>query len=131
MDPSSRPSDPALWERLRAICDPLPLTTSKRSHGELAWSVGQGSKTRQFATTWDHHHDDRNAVVFAAPPGAQEQPMAADPDTYFRPPYVGAKGWVGMYLDRGPVDWDVVELHLTDAHESLAPPSGRRGKGEG
>jgi hypothetical protein len=121
VDPSSRPSDPALWKRLRAICDDLPLTTSKLSHGELAWSVGQGSKTRQFATTWDHHHDDRNAVVFAAPPGAQEQLLAADLDTYFRPPYVGAKGWVGMYLDRGPVDWDVVELHLTDAHALMSP----------
>jgi hypothetical protein len=121
MDPSSRPSDPALWERLRAICDDLPLTTSKLSHGELAWSVGTKSKARQFATTWDHHHDDRNAVVFAAPPGAQDQLLSASPDTYFRPPYVGAKGWVGMYLDRGPVDWDVVELHLTDAHALMAP----------
>lgn len=116
MDPSARPSNPELWQRLREICDGLPLTTSKLSHGELAWSVGAGSKTRQFATTWDHHHDDRNAVLFAAPPGAQEQLITARPDTYFRPPYVGAKGWVGYYLDRGPVDWDEVELHLTDAH---------------
>lgn len=116
MDPSARPSNPELWQRLREICDGLPLTTSKLSHGELAWSVGGGSKARQFATTWDHHHDDRNAVLFAAPPGAQEQLITARPDTYFRPPYVGARGWVGYYLDRGPVDWDEVELHLTDAH---------------
>jgi len=83
--------------------------------------VGTKSKARQFATTWDHHHDDRNAVLFAAPPGAQEALVAAEPERYFRPPYVGAKGWVGMYLDTGPVDWDLVALHLTDAHALLAP----------
>jgi hypothetical protein len=95
----------------------------KTSHGELAWSVGSGSGARQFATTWDHHHDDRNAVVFAAPPGAQEHLVASDPDRYFRPPYVGGRGWVGMYLDRGDIDWDLVELHLSDAHALMAMPS--------
>ncbi|MFZ4720717.1 MAG: MmcQ/YjbR family DNA-binding protein [Ilumatobacteraceae bacterium] len=114
-----RPSDPAVWEHLRELCDPLPGTSVKTSHGELAWSVavgGKASKTKQFATTWDHHHDDRNAVVFAAPPGAQDDLIAARPDLYFRPPYVGGRGWVGMYLDTGPIDWDLVALHLADAH---------------
>ncbi len=121
MGPSERPSDPAAWDRLREICDSLPETSVKTSHGELAWSVGTGTKGRQFATTWDHHHDDRNAVVFAAPPGAQEQLIAADPTRYFRPPYVGGRGWVGAYLDLLPVDWDVIELHLADAHAVMAP----------
>jgi hypothetical protein len=111
-----RPSSPELWERLSGICLDLPGVTQKTSHGELAWSVGSGRKARQFATTWDHHHDDRNAIVFAAPPGAQEQLVSAAPDRYFRPPYVGGRGWVGYYLDVEPVDWDMVELHLADAH---------------
>lgn len=118
---SGRPSDPAAWDRLRAICTALPGVTEKVSHGELAWSVGTGRKARQFATTWDHHHDDRNAVVFAAAPGVQESLIAADPDRFFRPPYVGSRGWVGLYLDVAPVDWDQVELHLTEAHALLAP----------
>jgi hypothetical protein len=131
MGPSDRPSDPVVWQRLRAICDALPSTSVKTSHGELAWSVGSGSKARQFATTSDHHHDDRNAVVFAAPPGAQEQLIAAAPHNYYRPPYVGGKGWVGLYLDHGPIDWDMVELHLGDAHALMAPPEGtaRRPRG--
>ncbi len=121
MGPSERPSDPGAWERLREICDALPDTSVKTSHGELAWSVGIGSKARQFATTWDHHHDDRNAVLFAAPPGAQEQLIVGDATRYFRPPYVGGRGWVGAYLDVDPVDWDVIELHLCDAHALMAP----------
>lgn len=116
MSTTDRPSSPELWARLRAICDDLPDVSDKLSHGELAWSVGSGRKARQFATTWDHHHDDRNGVLFAAPPGAQEQLVAADPDRYFRPPYYGSCGWVGMYLDIADVHWDAVELHLGDAH---------------
>lgn len=115
-----RPTDPALWAALREVCTNLPNVTEKVGHGELTWFVGAGRKARQFASTWDHHHDDRNAVVMAAPPGAQEQLIAGDPTTYFRPPYVGGRGWIGIYLDTGNVDWDRVELHLRDAHALFA-----------
>ncbi|MEQ1699488.1 MAG: MmcQ/YjbR family DNA-binding protein, partial [Ilumatobacteraceae bacterium] len=82
MRPADRPSSPEAWARLREICDQLPDVTDKISHGEIAWSVGKGRMARQFATTWDHHHDDRNAVVFAAPAGAQAQLVAAEPSRY-------------------------------------------------
>jgi hypothetical protein len=120
MSPDARPSDAAAWDALRSICDGLPDVSEKTSHGELAWSVGSGTRARQFATTWDHHHDDRNAVVMAAPAGAQERLVADDPARYFRPPYVGSRGWIGVYLDTGDVDWDLVELHLRDAHATIA-----------
>jgi hypothetical protein len=120
MSPGVRPSDPAAWETLRAICIALPNVTEKTSHGELAWFTGAGKRARQFATTWDHHHDDRNAVVMAAPPGVQERLVADEPARYFRPPYVGSRGWIGVYLDTGEVDWDLIELHLRDAHATIA-----------
>lgn len=114
-----RPSDPAAWDRLRTICESLSDVTSAMSHGELAWSAGRGRRARQFATTWDHHHDDRNAVLVAAPPGVQESLVEQHPDRYFRPPYYGGRGWVGIYLDTPDVDWDLVELHLRDAHATI------------
>ena len=120
MPPDARPSDPAVWDALRAICGALPDVSEKTSHGELAWFAGSGTRARQFATTWDHHHDDRNAVVMAAPPGAQERLVADDPARYFRPPYVGSRGWIGIYLDTDDVDWDLIELHLRDAHATIA-----------
>jgi hypothetical protein len=119
MSPDARPSDPAVWDALRAICCALPDVSEKTSHGELAWFASSGTRARQFATTWDHHHDDRNAVVMAAPAGAQERLVADDPRGYFRPPYVGSKGWVGVYLDTGDIDWDLIELHLRDAHATI------------
>ncbi len=120
MPSESRPSDPAAWEALRGICAALPEVSERTSHGELAWFVGSGTRARQFASTWDHHHDDRNAVVMAAPAGAQERLVADDPERYFRPPYVGSRGWIGVYLDTGDVDWDLVELHLRDAHATVS-----------
>jgi len=120
-----RPSAPDVWQRLQAICHDLTNVSEKTSHGELAWSVGTGAKARQFATTWDHHHDDRNAVLFAAPPGAQEQLVLAQPTRYFRPPYYGSRGWVGIYLDVAPIDWDLVELHLADAHAHIGHPQAK------
>jgi hypothetical protein len=122
----SRPSNPAAWTRLEAICAALPHVGERISHGERAWFVELGKRSRQFATTWDHHHDDRNAVVMAAPVGAQQHLIEDAPERYFKPPYVGAQGWIGIYLDTTDVDWDLVELHLRDAHAVISEKLGRR-----
>jgi predicted DNA-binding protein (MmcQ/YjbR family) len=73
-------------------------------------------------TSADRHHDDRRAVWLAAAPGAQEVLVDGAPDRFFRPPYVGHRGWIGIYLDV-PVDWDELERLVADAHEVVA---GRR-----
>src|SRR5918997_3804585 len=102
-------------QRVRSICLALDGTTEKLSHGEAAWSV----RGRQFATMAEKHHDDRVSVWFAAEPGAQEVLVAGDPERFFRPPYVGQRGWVGAYLD-APVDWDELAGLLADAHRLIA-----------
>ena len=112
----NRPSDPAKTERLRRICTALPEATEKLSHGEAAWFVGG----KQFVTMSDHHHDDRLAVWLAAPTGLQEMLVKADPARFFRPPYVGHRGWVGVYLD-GEVDWDELQAMVADAYGLVAP----------
>jgi hypothetical protein len=114
-----RPSDPAILDRLRELCSALPEVSERLSHGEVAWFTGSGSRARAFATTWDHHHDDHNSVLMAAPPGVQRQ--LVDAGLAFRPPYYGPRGWIGFRLDDGPVDWDLIALHLADAHASVRP----------
>ena len=96
-----------------------PGTTEKVSHGERAWFVGG----RQFANSADHHHDDRVAVWCAAPPGMQESLVESAPERFFRPPYVGVRGWVGIYLDV-EVDWDEVPAILSEAHGLIAAKAG-------
>lgn len=101
---------------LRAICLALPQATERLSHGEPSWFVGKG---KQFVTVSDHHHDDRLAFWCAAPPGAQEALTEEDPGHYFVPPYVGGRGWLGVYLDV-PVDWEEIEALVEDAYRMVA-----------
>jgi len=108
-------------ERLREICLNLPDAEERVSHGEPAWFI-RGK--RQFATFADHHHDNRVAVWFAAPEGAQEALIQSEPDRYFRPPYVGPRGWIGAYLDV-EVDWDELAEMLKEAHKTVVQPKKR------
>jgi hypothetical protein len=101
---------------VRAICLAIPDATERLSHGEAAWFVRD---KRQFATMSDHHHDDRVAVWCAAPMGATDTLVTARPDRYFVPPYVGTRGWLGIWLD-GSVDWDEVAALLRDAFRTVA-----------
>ena len=109
------PSDPL--SRLRALCLALPETTERLSHGEPAWFV-RGKKT--FVTYADHHHDDRLAFWCAAPLGVQDLLVASDPRHFFVPPYVGYRGWLGVYLDVD-VNWQVAGELVMDAYSVVAP----------
>ncbi len=74
---------------------------------------------KTFATFADHHHGDaRTALWFAAPPGAQEALVATN--RYFRPPYVGYRGWIGVALD-AHTDWNELDGLLRDAYVHVAP----------
>jgi hypothetical protein len=104
---------------LRRLCLALPETTERASHGEPTWFV-RGRKT--FVTYADHHHDDRVAFWCAAPPGVQEALAAAEPARFFRPPYVGHRGWLGVYLDV-KVDWAEIAEIVAEAYRTVAPKS--------
>jgi hypothetical protein len=103
-------------QRLRELCTALPEVTEKLSHGEPTWFV-----RKSFVMFADHHHDDRLAFWCAAPPGVQEELVASDPDRFFRPPYVGGRGWLGVYLDVAGLDWDEIAEIVTDAYRQVAP----------
>jgi hypothetical protein len=104
-------------ERLRGICLALPEVSERLSHGEAAWFV---RGRRLFVTFADRHHDERVAFWCAAPAGAQEAYVATRPERFFRPPYVGHRGWLGVVLD-DDVDWDEVSDIVTEAYRAVAP----------
>jgi hypothetical protein len=114
--PSSEARAEAL-ERLRAIRATLPETTERPSHGAPSFFVRD---KRCFLNLWDDHHGDgRFAIWCAAPPGAQELLVAADQRKFFRPPYVGHRGWLGVML-HGDVDWDEIAGIVEDAYATVA-----------
>lgn len=112
------PGEAALT-RVRGICSPLPEVTERLSHGAPSWFV-RGTKT--FVTCWyQGHHDLAFPHLWcAAPPGAQDELIAADPVRFFRPPYVGHRGWLGVRLDRRP-DWSEIAELCLDAYRVIAP----------
>jgi hypothetical protein len=110
-------SEAAAVERLRAICLALPEVTERISWGELTWRAG-----KIFAQMDTHHHGaDHVAVWLPARPGLQEALVGEDPTQFFRPPYVGHRGWIGVRIDRKP-DWGVVAGLVAAAYREVASP---------
>ncbi|MEZ5866588.1 MAG: MmcQ/YjbR family DNA-binding protein [Geminicoccaceae bacterium] len=72
-------------EQLRAICLALPEATEKEPGATPTFRV----RDKIFAMP--KQGDGRLSVWFKAPSGSQEILVGADPDTFFRPPYVGHK----------------------------------------
>jgi hypothetical protein len=110
----------AVDERVRAICLALPEVTERPSHGAPAWFVRGKSA---FVTLWaEGHHDQEFPHLWcAAPPGAQAELTAADPGRFFRPPYVGGRGWIGVRLDVAGTSWQEIAELCEDAYRAVAP----------
>lgn len=105
-------------QRLREMCLALPGATEKLAWGEPTWRVGG----RIFAQLEDHHHaSDRTGVWLKAPEGAQEVLVTSAPGRFYRPPYVGPKGWVGVYLDVDDIDWGELAGLVAQSYRMLAP----------
>ena len=105
-------------ERLRGICLGLPETSERPSHGAPSFFVRDRKCFVMLVD--DHHGDGRFAIWCASPPGNQELLVQADPERFFRPPYVGHRGWLGVML-HGKVDWDEVAGIVEDAFATVAP----------
>ncbi|GLW26034.1 phosphoribosylglycinamide formyltransferase [Microbispora amethystogenes] len=100
--------------RVREICLSLPEAVEKPFGGHTAPSFRIGDKL--FAMT----SEDGRSLTFKAGPGVQQALVASDPERFFVPPYVGAKGWVGARLDAAQ-DWAEIAELLEDSYRMIAP----------
>jgi hypothetical protein len=102
-------------QRVRSICSALPGTIEKISHGEPTFFAG-----KVFAMcSINHHNDGRIAVVIPAAIGIQEMLIEREPEKFYRPPYVGGSGWVGIELPR--VSDKELAFHIHQAWRLIAP----------
>jgi hypothetical protein len=104
--------------RIEEICARLPECTVE---GDRHHEIAVRGKTMAWHTV-DHHGDGRISLQVRVARGENEMLVAADPDTYFLPPYVARHGYVGMYLDR-QVDWGEIDDLLVGAYRLVAPKS--------
>ena len=89
--------DSTQLQRVRRICCSIPGIVEKISHGAPTFFTPK----RVFAIFVNNHHDDGHVAVWVpAAPGVQAALIEEARDTYFRPPYVGVAGWVGVELSR-------------------------------
>ena len=106
-------------DRVRAICMRFPEVTERPSHGAPTFFIRGKTAFVQFWVDGHHEHDFPH-LWCAAPPGGQEALIASDPARYFRPPYVGHRGWVGVRMDI-PVDWAEIAEVCEEAYRTAAP----------
>jgi hypothetical protein len=105
-------------DRLRQLCLALPEVVELAGHGSPGFFV---RGTKQFVSVDDHHHGFEHLGFWcAAPPGVQDEMIAEDPEQFFRPPYVGHRGWLGVRIDLDP-DWNEIDEIVRDAYRCVAP----------
>lgn len=119
------------FDRMVEICETLPEAAWERSGRHVTFRV----RKRTFAYLLDDHQGDGIlGVVAKAAPGEAEALIAGEPERYYSPAYLGARGWIGLRIDVEPVDWEDVAGVVTDSYLLVAPKrlaqqaiAGRRG----
>lgn len=104
--------------RLGDVAARLPGVEREEANGHTAYLC----RGRRFAwLTVDHHGDERLALCVKAPHGELDALVGSDPDRYFTPAYLGARGWVGVHLDpRSRPDWNEVAALVEQAWRMTA-----------
>ncbi len=108
-----------LLANVRKICMSFPEVTERLSHGSPTGSCGTSRPSSSLMED-GHHYNHFPHLWCAAPPGVQGELVEAEPDRFFKPPYVGGRGWLGVRLDVD-IDWDEMAQILEDAYRVIAP----------
>jgi len=115
--PKTAKSAPAL-AKISEMCAALPETQRKLMSSHAAFTV----RGKKFAYLLDNHHGDGIlALCFRGAPGEQQMWIDLDAKRFYRPAYIGAKGWVALRLDVGAVNWPEVEARLVSSYRLAAP----------
>ena len=117
-EPAPKLDQGAQLDRVRRICNSIPGTVEKISHAAPTFFTPERVYV-MFAN--NHHGDGHVAVWIPAASGVQAALIEVAPDTYFRPPYVGVGGWVGVELSK--VDDEQLGALIREAFRLMDPKS--------
>ncbi len=121
--PAGRKDDGTQLERLRRVCRSVPGAIEKISHGEPTFFTPK----RVFAMFANNHHDDGHiAVWLPAGPGVQDAVIEEEPAIFFRPPYVGPAGWIGVEMRK--IDDDRLGALIREAFILISAKDRRAGR---
>ena len=102
------------YAQLQQICLALPEATEQETWESATFRV----RGKIFAMT--SLREKRPEVWCKAGVGVQAMLIAADPNRFFSPPYVGPKGWIGIRFD-ADTDWDEVSDLIEESYRLIAP----------
>jgi predicted DNA-binding protein (MmcQ/YjbR family) len=111
------PEDDRL-NRLTTVCLRMAGTTRKTTGNHVTFYV----RKKVFAYFLDNHHGDGIVgLVCKVLPGDNTALISSNPGKFYMPAYVGPRGWVGLRLDRGRVNWKEVEELVPHSYQLIAP----------
>lgn len=104
--------------RVAKICLELPETACERKGDHASFLV----RKKVFAYYLANHHNDGIVSICAKVlPGDNVSLATGDPARFYLPAYIGPRGWVGLRLDVGSIDWDEVAELVTGSYLLAAP----------
>jgi predicted DNA-binding protein (MmcQ/YjbR family) len=110
---------PPRLKQLRRICLALPEATEKVAWGDPTFRVSD----KIFAMQKGNYEGGRPSLWLKLGPGGQQHLVRSQPARYFVPPYVGNKGWVGIWLDGSSVPWTRLAELIAESYGLIAPKS--------
>jgi hypothetical protein len=77
---------------------------------------------KRFGWLLDNHHGDgRLALNLKAAREASQTLVHTEPERFHIPKYIGHHGWLGVWLDSPPPNWNEIEKLIKDAYHLTAP----------
>ncbi|HYM60901.1 MAG TPA: MmcQ/YjbR family DNA-binding protein [Thermoanaerobaculia bacterium] len=105
-------------KRVSEICLSLPDATCERSGSHATFRV----RKKVFAYFLDDHHGDGIVSVCCKTSLGENYDLVREsPGRFYLPAYIGPRGYVGLRLDRGSVDWDEVRELVRSSYCQAAP----------
>jgi predicted DNA-binding protein (MmcQ/YjbR family) len=104
--------------KLSEVCLALPGAEVALSGSHATYIV----RKKVFAYFLDDHHGDGIvSVCVKSELGENVDRVRRDPERYYLPAYIGPRGWFGLRLDRGRVDWREVASVVERSYRLTAP----------
>jgi len=107
-----------LLAQLAKICLAFPEASVDFANTHAIFRV----RKKVFAYFLDNHHGDRIISVCCKTRLGENKDLAAqDPKRFYLPAYIGVRGWIGIRMDRGKVDWREIEQFVAASYDAAAP----------
>jgi hypothetical protein len=111
-------SEDARLREITRLCQRLP-EVERTLQGDHASFRVRGKVFAYFLN--DHHGDGIVSVCCKSAMAEHIDRVSRDPQRYYLPAYIGARGWFGLRLDREWIDWREVQNVIELSYCLVAP----------